>query len=73
MSDEYSGPPESVPPPPGWRVEHVALPSEPRRLPPQDHPAIDAAEQRARLVTHWTALAAIAVMFTMVIVGIALA
>jgi hypothetical protein len=51
----------------------VALPSEPRRLPPQDHPAIDAAEQRARLVTHWTALAAIAVMFTMVIVGIALA
>ena len=71
-SDEgYEGPPRNVPPPPGWRgVEHLALPAEPRRLPPQDYGAIDAAEQRARLVTHWTALLAIALMFIVVIIGI---
>lgn len=39
-------------------------------MPDQDHAAIDAAEQRARLVTHWTALLAVALMFTVVIIGI---
>lgn len=66
----YDGPPASVPPPPGWRVELVAVPSEPRRMPRQDHGAIDAAEQRAKLVTHWTALLAVALMFTVVIIGV---
>jgi hypothetical protein len=67
---EYDGPPVNVPPPPGWRVEAVALPGEPRRLPPQDHAAIDAAEQRARLVTHWITLLAVALMFTVLIAGL---
>ncbi|MCC3762831.1 hypothetical protein K3N28_07070 [Glycomyces sp. TRM65418] len=66
----YEGPPVNVPPPPGWRVEAVALPVEPRRLPLQDHAAIDAAEQRARLFTHWTTLVAVALMFTVLIVGL---
>jgi hypothetical protein len=72
MSDreEYDGPPVSVPPPPGWRVEAVALPSEPRRLPRQDHAAINAAEQRARLITHWITLVTVALMFTVLIVGL---
>ncbi|GAB3219855.1 hypothetical protein GCM10027447_03480 [Glycomyces halotolerans] len=69
-SGDYEGPPENVPPPPGWRVEAVALPSEPRRMPAQDHAGIDAAEQSARLVTQWTALLAVVAMFAMVIVGI---
>ncbi|MQM28791.1 hypothetical protein [Glycomyces albidus] len=66
----YEGPPVNVPPPPGWRVEAVALPGEPRRLPPQDHAAIDAAEQRARLVTQWLTLVAVALMFTVLIIGL---
>ncbi|THV43204.1 hypothetical protein [Glycomyces buryatensis] len=66
----YAGPPAHVPPPPGWRVESVALPGEPRRMPAQDHEAIDAAEQRARLFTHWTALISVAAMFAVVIIGI---
>jgi hypothetical protein len=75
MSDQserpvYEGPPVNVPPPPGWRVEAVALPGEPRRLPPQDHAAIDAAEQRARLVTQWLTLVSVALMFTVLIIGL---
>jgi hypothetical protein len=72
MSDrnEYDGPPVNVPPPPGWRVESVALPSEPRPLPRQDYAAIDAAEQRARLVTHWITLVSVALMFTVLIIGL---
>ncbi|MDA1358556.1 hypothetical protein O1R50_02920 [Glycomyces luteolus] len=72
MSDrnEYDGPPVNVPPPPGWRVEAVALPSEPRVLPRQDHEAINAAEQRARLVTHWITLVSVALMFTVLIIGL---
>lgn len=67
---DYDGPPTNVPPSPGWRVESVALTSEPRRMPRQDHGAIDAAEQRARLVTHWSALLAVFLMFTVVVIGI---
>lgn len=67
---DYDGPPTNFPPPPGWRVESVALTSEPRRMPRQDHGAIDAAEQRARLVTHWSALLAVFLMFTVVVIGI---
>jgi len=72
MSDreEYDGPPVNVPPPPGWRVEAVALPGEPRRLPHQDHAAINAAEQRARLITHWITLVTVTLMFTVLIVGL---
>ncbi|WP_030155748.1 hypothetical protein, partial [Glycomyces sp. NRRL B-16210] len=72
MSDSasYDGPPVNVPPPPGWRVETVALTGEPRRLPPQDHAAIDTAEQRARLVTHWITLVAVALMFIVLVIGL---
>jgi len=72
MSDrnEYDGPPVNVTPPPGWRVESVALPSDPRPLPYQDFAAIDAAEQRARLVTHWITLVSVGLMFTMLIIGL---
>ncbi|GAA2294348.1 hypothetical protein GCM10009853_057930 [Glycomyces scopariae] len=73
MSDEqpaYEGPPVNVPPPPGWRVEAVALTGPPRRLPPQDHAAIDAAEQRARLVTQWLTLVSVALMFAVLIIGL---
>ena len=66
----YEGPPVNVPPPPGWRVDSVAKPNAPRRMPEQDHEAVDAAEQRARLVTHWTALLAVAMMFTVLIIGL---
>lgn len=66
----YEGPPPNDPPPKGWRVETVALPAEPRRMPDQDHGAIDAAEQRARLATHWTALLAVALMFAVIIIGV---
>ncbi|MCH7231260.1 hypothetical protein L0U85_10405 [Glycomyces sp. L485] len=65
----YDGPPANVPPPKGWRVESVAVTGEPRRMPKQDHAAIDAAEQRAKLVTHWTALTAVVLMFAVVIIG----
>ncbi|MEU6861419.1 hypothetical protein AB0B28_21400 [Glycomyces sp. NPDC046736] len=44
--------------------------AEPRRVPAQDHAAIDAAEQRARLLTHWLALAAVALMFTVLVIGL---
>ncbi|WP_157930681.1 hypothetical protein [Glycomyces xiaoerkulensis] len=72
MSGEgtYEGPPANVPPPPGWRVETVAVPDAPRRMPKQDHAAIDAAEQRAKLVTHWAALVAVMLMFIVVVIGI---
>ena len=72
MSSEtaYQGPPPNDPPPPGWRIETVVLPAEPRRMPAQDREAIDAAEQRARLVTHWAALLSVAAMFAVVIAGI---
>ncbi|GAB3992812.1 hypothetical protein GCM10029992_02880 [Glycomyces albus] len=72
MSSEraYDGPPPNDPPPRGWRVETVALPTEPRQMPAQDHGAIDAAEQQARLVTHWTALLAVALMFAVIIIGV---
>ncbi|THV32018.1 hypothetical protein [Glycomyces paridis] len=66
----YEGPPVNVPPPPGWRVESVALTGEPRRLPPQDHAAINADEQRARLVTHWITLVSVALMFTVLVIGL---
>lgn len=54
----YQGPPQMLPPPAGWRPEHVVVPPEPRRLPSQDHDALDAAEERAALVTRVVAIVA---------------
>ena len=47
----YPGPPMSVPPPPDWRPPTVVQPAPPRRLPAQDHAALDAAERAAGRVT----------------------
>jgi hypothetical protein len=48
----YEGPPPTTPPPYGWQPERIVEPAPPRRLPAQDHTAIDAAEARARTLTY---------------------
>jgi hypothetical protein len=47
----YQAPPVSSAPPAGWRPEHVVEPPPPRRLPAQDHGAIDEDEAKARTLT----------------------
>jgi hypothetical protein len=58
----YHGPPMSAPPPAGWRPPHVVEPAPPRRLPEQDHAAIDEQEARARTLSLGFAIVAGAVM-----------
>jgi hypothetical protein len=58
----YNGPPVSAPPPADWRPQHVVEPTPPRRLPEQDHAAIDEREARARTVTIGLSIVAGAVM-----------
>ena len=48
----YAGPPAMAPPATGWRPERIVEPAPPRRLPAQDHSAIDADEARARAMTY---------------------
>lgn len=50
------------PPAGGWRPQHVVEPAPPRRLPPQDHAAIDSDEARARTLTYGIAILAGAVL-----------
>ncbi|WP_422771918.1 translation initiation factor 2 [Plantactinospora sp. WMMC1484] len=50
--NHYPGPPPSTTPPPGWRPPTHVQPAPPRPLPPQDHPALDAAEGSARTLTY---------------------
>ena len=47
-----------MPPATGWQPPRIVEPAAPRALPTQDHPAIDAAEERAHLVTRMFGLAA---------------
>ena len=47
----YRGPPLTTPPPAGWRPPHVVQPAPPRRLPEQNHSAIDDQEARARALS----------------------
>jgi hypothetical protein len=54
----YQGPPRTTPPPTGWRPPHVIQPAPPRRLPEQDHAAIDEDEARARTLTRGLAMVA---------------
>ena len=54
----YLPPPQMTAPPTGWRPVHLVEPAAPRVLPPQDHLAIDAAEERAQTVTRTYALIA---------------
>lgn len=61
----YPGPPPSTPPPPGWRPALVVRPAPPRRLPAQDHAALDAAERAARRLT-WAVAASAGVLAVLV-------
>ena len=54
----YLGPPPTTAPPSGWQPPHVVQPAPPRRLPEQDHPAIDEDEARARTMTRGLAMVA---------------
>lgn len=54
----YQGPPPTTPPPADWRPPHVIQPAPPRRLPDQDHAAIDEDEARARTLTRGLAMVA---------------
>ncbi len=47
----YAGPPPTSAPPAGWRPPTVIQPADPRPLPAQNVPAIEAGEQQARTVT----------------------
>ena len=51
MERRYEGPPRTTPPSPQWRPRRIVQPSAPRRLPSQDHAAIDAEEEQARSLT----------------------
>jgi hypothetical protein len=54
----YEGPPRSTAPPADWRPPQVYQPAPPRRLPDQDHAAIDDDEARARTLTRGLAMVA---------------
>lgn len=58
----YTGPPQNMPPQPGWRPEFVVQPAPPRALPAQDHGWIDVQEAAARTVTYGVGLVAGAIM-----------
>ncbi|MGC9667925.1 translation initiation factor 2 [Planosporangium sp. 12N6] len=64
----YTGPPPTNRPPAGWRPRLVVQAPPPRRLPAQDPPAMDEAEQRARTVTLGVALVGGAVMIVLMLV-----
>ncbi|MEV4415104.1 translation initiation factor 2 [Catellatospora sp. NPDC049609] len=48
----YPGPPQQIPPPPGWHPEVERRTTPPRRLPEVDHDALDLAEDRADRFTN---------------------
>ncbi len=54
----YQGPPPSNPPPAGWRPARVVQPAPPRRLPEQNHAAMDDQEARARTLSLGLAIVA---------------
>jgi hypothetical protein len=57
-----------MPPPSGWRLPHQVEPAPPRVLPAQDHVAIDAAEERAQLITRrFGLIAGVAILALMVL------
>ena len=58
----YTPPPPTVAPPAGWRPPQVVNPPAPRQLPPQDHAAIDAAEESARALTRTVGILATLVL-----------
>jgi hypothetical protein len=62
----YTGPPATLPPPPGWHPPIVVEPAPPRPLPEQNHELIDIQEQSARTLTLGVAMLAGAVMLVLV-------
>jgi hypothetical protein len=56
---KYTPPPPTAPPAHGWRPAVVVATAPPRPLPPQDHAAIDAAEDAARRFTVGVAVVAL--------------
>jgi hypothetical protein len=52
LTPPYTGPPRSVPPPPGWKPRTLIQVPPPRDLPPQDLDRVEAAEQQGRTVTY---------------------
>jgi hypothetical protein len=64
----YTGPPPTSAPPAGWRPPTVLQPAQPRSLPPQDVPGIEAAEQRGRTVTYGVGLLAASVLLVVLFV-----
>jgi hypothetical protein len=64
-SGAYPGPPAAPSPDPAWRPErHDPVPA-PRRLPQLDDAAVDEAERRAARVTYAVGLAALAIVFVL--------
>ena len=64
----YTGPPRSQPPPRQQSPAPLIQPlPPPRPLPPQDHEAIDAEEEQARLVTFGVAIGAAVVAVLLVL------
>jgi hypothetical protein len=65
----YQPPPPTVPPPSSWRPARIVPPVPPRELPQTDHEAVDADEQRARMVTRGvlsaTLLALVVLLFVL--------
>jgi hypothetical protein len=62
----YTPPPPTVAPPAGWRPPHMVSPAAPRLLPPQDHAAIDVAEESARGITRTVGITAAVVLVFLV-------
>jgi hypothetical protein len=58
----YQGPPVWSAPPTDWRPTHVVEPALPRRLPEQNHAAIDDQEAKARTLSLGLAIVASAIM-----------
>ncbi|TQL75707.1 hypothetical protein FB566_1219 [Stackebrandtia endophytica] len=69
MSDrEYTGPPSTLPPPRGWRVNEVIGVAPPRKLPTQDREAIHAQRLRARTITQGMGILFASLMFVVLLV-----
>ncbi|QSB04733.1 hypothetical protein [Natronoglycomyces albus] len=66
---QYPGPPVGQRPPPGWQVEQVHHPQQPRSLPPQDHAQINAAHERASRFTSIVGGLGIMALLVLLIVG----
>lgn len=58
----YTGPPRTLPPPPGWQPRRLVQVPPPHPLPPQDLDALDAQERQSRTVTYGVGMVAGAIL-----------